>query len=51
MGLLESAIQAAEEVEFLATKSKFHELSNYARKHAQVYRNELEQLQAKSCED
>ena len=51
MGLLESAIQAAEEVEFLATKRKFHELSNYACKHAQVYTNELKHLQAKTYED
>jgi hypothetical protein len=51
MGLLESAIQAAEEVDFLATKRKFHELSNYACKHAQVYTNELKHLQAKTYED
>ncbi len=51
MALLESAIQVAEEVEFLATKLKFHELSNYARSHTNVYSEELTQLQAENYED
>ena len=51
MALLESAIQVAEEVEFLATKLRFHELSNYARSHTNVYSEELTQLQAENYED
>lgn len=51
MNLLTSALQNAEDVEFRAGKCKFYELSNYARKHAQVYKNELEQLRAMNDED
>ena len=51
MNLLASALQNAEDVEFRAGKCKFHELSNYARKHAQVYKNELGQLREMNDDD